>query len=522
MVVTPNSRIRLLKCPIELDNKNQLTFSSETNQRNYFLSLPYLEEDNCSYQRKDGVIRYKTEPNGLTYEDLLQYNYCMYQNTSYSGKWFYAFIDKINYINDGTTDITIKTDVIQTWKFEINYQPSFVEREMIVTDTRGANVIPEGLETGEYVADFVSEFGIGNSHIVMASNINPSDNSASGGGIYGNIFSGVGYYIFSGIDKLQNALVSMAAAGKIDGITSLFYCPDFITDYASATFDSNGIAQVPNRQGVATSIMVPLTPSSINGYVPRNQKLFTYPYVAYVLSNNSGGTMTYHLEDFYNSGNNLGEIKVRGTCTPGASIRAIPINYRCTPDALGNNDNNEYGLTLGKFPTCSFPVDSYLNWQTQQSVNIGLEVAQSTMNAATNVAVGNYMGAANNLSGIFNVVAEQYKHSLVPVQARGNLNSGDVSYTEGKLTFTGYMMNIKAQFARCIDDYFTMYGYKTNRVKVPNINSRSNWNYVKTIGINITGDIPQEDMQQIKDIFDSGVTLWHNPSTFLDYSQSNN
>ena len=49
MVVTPNSRIRLLKCPIELDNKNQLTFSSETNQRNYFLSLPYLEEDNCSY-----------------------------------------------------------------------------------------------------------------------------------------------------------------------------------------------------------------------------------------------------------------------------------------------------------------------------------------------------------------------------------------------------------------------------------------------------------------------------------------
>lgn len=521
MAVTPNSRIRLLKCPIELDNKNQLTFASVTAQSTYFLGLPYLEYDGCSYQRKDGVIRCKTEPNGITYEDLLEYNYVMYQNTNYDTKWFYAFVDKINYINDGTTDITIKTDVMQTWKFEINYQASFVEREMIVTDTRGANVIPEGLETGEYVSQFVSNFSIGTSHLVMASNIDPRDNSASGGGLYGNIFSGVGYFLFNGADKLQNALVSMAAAGKIDGITSIFYCPDFITGYSSASFDANGIATVPNQQGVATSIMVPLTPSTIDGYTPRNAKLFTYPYIAYVLSNNSGGSMTYHLEDFYNSGSNLGEIKVRGTCTPGASIRAIPINYRCTPDSLGNNDNNEYGLTLGKFPICSFPVDSYLNWQTQQSVNNGLEVAQSTINAASNVATGNYMGAANNLGGIFNVIAEQYKHSLVPVQARGNLNSGDVSYTEGKLTYTGYMMNIKAQFARCIDDYFTMYGYKTNRVKVPNINSRSNWNYVKTIGCNITGNIPQEDMQQIKDIYDSGVTLWHNPSTFLDYSQSN-
>ena len=67
-----------------------------------------------------------------------------------------------------------------------------------------------------------------------------------------------------------------------------------------------------------------------------------------------------------------------------------------------------------------------------------------------------------------------------------------------------------------------MYGYKVNDVKTPNITGRTNWNYVKTIGCNIVGDVPQDDMQKIKDIFNNGVTLWHNPSTFLDYSQSNN
>lgn len=67
-----------------------------------------------------------------------------------------------------------------------------------------------------------------------------------------------------------------------------------------------------------------------------------------------------------------------------------------------------------------------------------------------------------------------------------------------------------------------MYGYKVNEVKIPNITGRTNWNYVKTQECNILGDIPQEDMQTLKNIFNSGVTFWHNPSTFLDYSQNNN
>jgi hypothetical protein len=66
-----------------------------------------------------------------------------------------------------------------------------------------------------------------------------------------------------------------------------------------------------------------------------------------------------------------------------------------------------------------------------------------------------------------------------------------------------------------------MFGYKVNRVKVPNITGRRNWNYVKTIGCYIDADIPQTDLEQIKEMFDRGITLWHNPATFVDYSQNN-
>ena len=518
MVITPNSRIRLLKTPIELDEKNQLTFSNLTAQTNYFLSLTYIEEDDATYVRKDNVIRFPTDPTGTTYEDLLKYNYVMYQNTAYDSKWFYAFITGIKYINDGMSEITIETDVMETYKFDIVYKPSFIEREHTNDDTRGANLVPENLETGEYISQFVSNYGLGTSHPVMATNINPSDGTtAVSGGTYGNIFSGVSYYVFNSEENLKAAITRMA--GKTDAISSIFYCPDFITGYANLTFNTNGVAEVSSAQGTLTSISVPLTPSTIDGYTPKNNKLFTYPYIGFVLSNNSGGSMTYHLEDFKDNSSHLGEIKIRGTCTPGASIRAIPVNYRCQPTTLTDTDNNEYGLTMGKYPICSYPVDVYTNWVTQQGINPYMNMVES---AVSGMASGNPVGAVSGVLGnTYNAIHQNYVHSLVPYEARGNINSGDVTYTLGNLGYTGYMQTIKAQFARIIDDFFSMYGYKTNRLKTPNIEGRTNWNYVKTIDINITGEIPQEDMQKIKDIFNNGITFWHNPSTFLDYSQSN-
>ena len=52
MAITPNTVLRLIKVPLEIDNKNQLTFQNELAQRQYFLSLPHLEITEISYQEK--------------------------------------------------------------------------------------------------------------------------------------------------------------------------------------------------------------------------------------------------------------------------------------------------------------------------------------------------------------------------------------------------------------------------------------------------------------------------------------
>ena len=136
-------------------------------------------------------------------------------------------------------------------------------------------------------------------------------------------------------------------------------------------------------------------------------------------------------------------------------------------------------------------------------------------------AMGNPLMAVGGLAAIGRTVGQQQEHALTPDSAKGNINSGDVTFAMLQTMFAIKKKSIKAEYAKIIDDYFTMFGYQVNELKVPNITGRSNWNYVKMINPNIEAYIPQEDLQEIKQLFTNGITLWHTTTHFLDYSQNN-
>lgn len=127
MALTPDTEIRLLKLPLTIDNKNQLTFANLEAQTNYFLGITEcIELEKCSYQRKDNIIRFPAH-----IDSIIQYDYVMYKNENYGDKWFYAFVIGMEYENDGLTNVAIQTDVFQTWQFDILWKQSFIEREML-------------------------------------------------------------------------------------------------------------------------------------------------------------------------------------------------------------------------------------------------------------------------------------------------------------------------------------------------------------------------------------------------------
>lgn len=73
-----------------------------------------------------------------------------------------------------------------------------------------------------------------------------------------------------------------------------------------------------------------------------------------------------------------------------------------------------------------------------------------------------------------------------------------------------------------IDKYFTMFGYSTAKVKVPNICVRTRFTYTKTANCTlINNDIPVSDTDKIESIFNNGIRFWKDKSTFGNYTDDN-
>ena len=553
--ITPSTNLKLLKNPNNLSNENQLTFANATAQYNYFNSLTKLEVDNFTYQRKDYTIRYNA-----CIDDILDYNYVMYQNANYSNKWFYAYIENMRWINDHVTEITIKTDVFQTFQFDLTYKASFVEREHVSNDTIGLHTVPEGLETGDYIVGEKVLGSFGSAHpVIMVTEYcqlnSTSDNEGydmkndnkvkHAGGTLNGIYQGCMFLLCGNDVAVTNILTSYALAGKLDAVVGIFMAPDSLTNYADPSLSSStmwyysswsgGLAYGPflylnaytvNTDMGKTAIGKPY--NGIDGVTPKNNKLYTYPYIYLMVTNNTGISSTYQYEYFHDTDeggiySGYCRFYTHGVITPGCSIKTVPLYYK------GENYNYSEGLPLGKYPICSYAGDVYTNWLTQNSVNTAISLATSGLQIVAGAALastgaGALAGGsqiASGLTGIASTLGNVYEHSLMPPQIQGDVNTGDVNFTRTGNNFNFYKMNIKAEMVNIIDKFFSMYGYKVATVKVPNITGRTNWNYVKCIGANIEGLIPEFYLNEIKGLFNAGITLWHNPTTFLDYSQSN-
>lgn len=522
MAITPNTDIRLLKTPFTIDNKNQLTFTNKETQAEYFLSLPYVEKSNCTYQRKDNVIRFPAH-----IDSIIEYNYVIYRNNNYSDKWFYAFITNMRYVNDNMTEVEIKTDVFQTWQFDINYKKSFVEREHVTDDTIGLHTIDENLNVGEVIEEKeIKEVSLSDMfYIVIQCDYDPkTQKEFSYISCYnGQLFPSALYvfpYDLSGTtsEPFKNIINFMRDIQKdktIDVIRNMYVVPDGL-------IDSNDLELVEmedynyyrlNYTFSAKEFNIDIDKQhTFNDFIPKNNKCFVYPYNYLFVSNNNGNHNVYKYEDFNQE---KATFKISLAMQVGCSGRLFPLNYK------RNSIANDESLPLAKYPTFSWSGDAFINWLTQNAVNVATDVALSTGNTIFSGMEGNIQGAVMNpLNTIAKQIGNFYSASLLP-NIVGGQNTGDVNFSAEQNTFIFRCMRAKTEFLKSIDNYFSMFGYKVNEMKIPNITGRPNWNYVKTSDINIIGDIPQMDLAQIKLMFDNGVTFWHNPSTFLDYSQNN-
>lgn len=97
----------------------------------------------------------------------------------------------------------------------------------------------------------------------------------------------------------------------------------------------------------------------------------------------------------------------------------------------------------------------------------------------------------------------------IPPTIRNLGNNGLFSYGNGITGIYIYYKTIRPEYVRQLTAYFKMFGYKVNRLEIPNLKSRLSYNYIKTADANIIGNIPNNYLNTLQGIFDKGITIWH-------------
>lgn len=81
---------------------------------------------------------------------------------------------------------------------------------------------------------------------------------------------------------------------------------------------------------------------------------------------------------------------------------------------------------------------------------------------------------------------------------------------------------IKDIYKQKIERIWERYGYKVNEYMIPQLRTRRSWDFIKTTNCQIVSNIiPREDMLKIEDIFNKGITIWHNKQDLLNYNAPN-
>ena len=150
------------------------------------------------------------------------------------------------------------------------------------------------------------------------------------------------------------------------------------------------------------------TPSSLDGYTPRNQKLRTYPYMYLAFNPNNGSSKIYRYEDFSNG---TPEFKIISEVNPSPEVVFVPQNYRGI-----SGDSLQDIASLNGYPTLSSRVDYYNSWLAQNSEIISLQMQQENYNYHVGqIQTGlNMLGSiASGLTGNTSAISRTYKFCYI-------------------------------------------------------------------------------------------------------------
>lgn len=624
--IVPRGQIHLLKnVPLSPDYINTFWFNSPSEQYTYFQSQFSNESYyNTYYQRKNrGWLRVKAD-----YKDVWNVTYMMFRNPpatapnssqvvrdGYEDKWWYCFVDKIDYINDNTVEIHYTLDVIQSYMFNVVYEDTYVDRYTQPTDVAGDNLIDEGLPVGDYIYANPAALmfqGQGSNTGTLGDEMRPVIAATCNEQYKDTTDSTTENPVKITTTELAGENAIILGCKMIDPVK--FSTPstalNWLTNLPGAKQGAIlGIQMMPkvlanqdHSQAGSESVYAYVYPSitTLGSYTPTNKKLLTSPFNTLIIQSSDGASIVYDPFQFTNP-------TTRHTFWLDY-VYTYPLQGILYPQNYKNANPPTYALPLPNAPTCTWSNDTFKAWAAMNTGYVALSIASSVCDIISNVAITALLGASAPIAagmagaggllgaggaagalpaststalsvgsslptssvggaipvmgtvtggygstfggstghitpgvnsttyeisggGIMGDLANIQKNIIAVSNAKKIPDSfngsaaGLAAIIAGNYGFFSAQRCIREDYARQIDDYFTMFGYKQNKLMTLSHNAlkvRSRFTYIKTANMDIRGSIPAEDKSLYCALFDRGIRFWYDKGSIGSYTSNNN
>lgn len=547
MQTIPNTTLYVGVTPWNSDLKNVQSYNSRAEQISTIQGLLTHKYEHINIIRRDTDLILK----GVN-EDLTQCNYLMYQNADISNKWYFSFIDNVQYNSLNSVIISHTIDVWQTYQFDITYYKNLILRSHVAksTDTVGRWLAPEPISVAP---EFERKHNVFNDlswvpqyvlHSTSVYNPNTKKYEYKGNGTGATLSAEYGIFVDNDNDvqtvvknygKLSAAealksndddeysnwisdlltgqtidkavkLISTTSISQLQDhrneLIGLYAIPDWVHD-GTNKYATNNI----KKKDVTTTLP---TATLACGYTPRNKKMLSSLCKAYLFYNENGFKLPLKPELFTSD-------------TPVFTVKSTELSTNGFILQIGS-----YADYTAKTNKISYRCENRLGYDA----NTGLDKVLNTLTSAVGVvnAVGSVASQtfAGNVGGAVQGAVGAVQQSINMIDALGQRGvntgaSGDImSITENRAMPVFADVSPTEAQCRYIDDYLDVYGYAINEIgKISSyMKNRSNWNYIQVANCNIKVSAPNDDVNKLKQMFESGVTIWH--KEFGDYDQNNN
>lgn len=545
MAIKPTTELYIGNVPWNVGYKSVQSYASRTVQVSEVQKLCTKHFTSVNIIRRDTSFILQ----GVN-ADLTQCNYLMYRNKDINNKWFFSFIDKVDYNSKNSVKIYHTTDVWQTFQFDIKYLKSLILRAHVPknADIVGRWLAPEpiGVQAkvvkkidGDNTLDWAPSWVLHATSWLENKNgkkVYNYDGASTGDIVTSEIGLNVvdsnnlkelieGYGKLSPAEALKsnndddysnwisdlltgetiNKAVKLIATTSIaelqdhrSELVGLYAVPKWVKGEISGKFVSvANKTEYVNYNYSKTELPC--------GYTPRNKKMLTSLCRGFALYTKNGFKKVFKPELMQSTAN----FRFLGNAMSTDGVLCNYTNY---------DDDSESTFKIPYSFQTRFGFDQ--NTGLDKVIN-GVQSAIGLIGNVASITTGNPIGLLYGSSNVINSA----NNIVDSIGQRGvsNGTTGDLlSISEDNPIPYFADISVTLNEARYIDDYLDVYGYAINEIdKISDyMNTRSNWNYIQVADCNIKLDAPNEDIEKIISIFENGVTIWH--KDFGNYEVQNN